>query len=114
MSRVGIILGLFCFVALLLPLPAFAAESDAGAIGAGLPQVSSEDFNDKISRMVGALYGDAVKIAPMITLIVFIVGGITGIIWREARMTVVWSVAALILIMWAPQLISLLIHYISQ
>jgi len=115
MRQVCILLVLFCFAILLLPLPVMSAVgTDVAEIGAGLPQVSSEEFNGKVNRMVGALYGDALKIAPQVTLIVFVVGGILGIFWREARASVAWSVGALILIMWAPQLIGLVIHYISQ
>ena len=115
MFRIGITLGMICFATLLALAPAPALGDDGGVvIGAGLAPVSSEDFNDKIGRMVGAVYSDAVKIAPLLTLIVFVGGGILGVFWREARISVAWSVAALILIMWAPQLIDLVIHYINQ
>jgi len=114
----GMVLVLFCFLLLGGPLAAMGAtgagQGDAAALGAGLPQVSSEDFNGKINRMVGALYGDALEIAPQVTLLVFVIGGVLGIFWREARTSVAWSVFGLVLIMWAPQLIGLVIHYINQ
>ena len=121
-SKAFIILILFYFM-LLAPQAAAVAAAEktmdsvsayaAAGVGAGLPQVTSEQFTGKINRLVGAVYGDAVTIAPQITLFICVAGGILSIFWREARMSVMWSIGALILILWAPQLIGLVIHYIN-
>jgi len=100
----------------LLPVGAVAEEAtgihvDTLNVGVGLPQVTSEQFTGKVNRMVGALYSDVVKIAPQITLLICVIGGVLGAFWREARVSVFWSIGALIFILWIPQIIGLFIHY---
>jgi hypothetical protein len=119
MSRLFFILMLFGFLLLPASVPAVAETMgaavgdglDAANVGMGLPQVTSEQFTGKVNRMVGAMYGDVVRIAPQITLLVCVIGGILGAFWKEARASVFWSIGALIFILWIPQIIGLFIHY---
>jgi hypothetical protein len=108
------VLSLIFFTAILLTAPIAAyTNPNAAEVSAGLPTVTSDQFISKINRLVGAIYSDLMKIAPQITLLIIVLGAIVGIFWREARGTVIWSIGALLLIMWAPQIIGLVIHYIN-
>ena len=83
-------------------------------VGAGLPTVTSEEFTGKITRIVGAIYQDVVKIAAPITILVCAVGALFGIFLREARHIVLWGLAGFIFILWIPQILGLFIHYFSM
>ena len=120
MGRLVALLTLFSLTLFIFPFAAAADEVmgavslSAAGVGAGLPQVTSEQFTGKINSLAGAVYSDVVTIAPQITLFICVIGGILGIFWREARVSVIWSIGALVLILWAPQLIGLALYYTNQ
>ena len=87
-----------------------AAEANTG-ISAGLEEVTSDEFTAKMGRIAEAIYQDVAKIAPMLTVVFIVIGTVIGIFWREARMSVAWSVLGLLLILWAPQLVGLVVNY---
>lgn len=89
-------------------------EAPMPDINTGLPTVTSEQFIAKITRIVKNIYEDAVEISPQLTLLACIVGGILGIILKEARKSVLWAFGGMLLILWAPQLIALTTHYASK
>jgi len=90
-----------------------AAEAGTN-ISAGLEEVTSDDFTAKMGRIASAIYQDVAKIAPMLTVVVIVIGTVIGIFWREARMSVAWSILGLLLILWAPQLVGLIVNYANM
>ena len=123
MGRMGVavVMWLVCFWLVIPVSVATSGEVDVGGgvaptneVGVGLPVVSSEEFVAKVTRMVGAIYKDVVQIAPQITLLVCLVGLVLGIFSQAARISVLWSIGALLLILWAPQIVGLVKHYTNQ
>lgn len=81
--------------------------------GTGLPPVTEDMVVKKVWRMVGRLYNMVAQIAPHITLGVLVIGVLAGIFFESARNMIKWAILGLVIILWGPQLLSLLINLIS-
>ncbi|WP_041274473.1 hypothetical protein [Desulforamulus reducens] len=90
------------------------ATTTGPEIGTGLPTVTSEEFTDKIGRIVAAIYKDAKEISPMLTLGIVTVCAVFSIFFKAARIMILWSVASMLLILWGPQFISLIQNYVAK
>ena len=119
MARILLVTYLFCFL-VLAPSTALAFTEEAVGnpggvkvhdVSAGLPTVTSEEFTGKLTRMIGAIYNDVIKVAPQITLLICIVGAVIGVFSQAARVSVIWSIGALLFILWIPQIIGLMRYY---
>ena len=80
-------------------------------ISTGIPTVTPEQAVSKAQRIVMNIYDSAVELSPLLTLSIFVIGGTVGVIYREARKLVLWSILGLLLILWAPQLVGLATYY---
>lgn len=99
------------FFSLIFTTPGYCADTSMPDIGAGLPIVTSDQFIGRFTRLVTAIYNDAVIISPQLTLFICIVGGFLGIFWKEARISVLWAIGVMLFILWVPQIIGLAQHY---
>lgn len=118
----------------LVPLPATAASGDevassqaaenaqGGSAGVpvngvdvsfGLPKVTEQDALDKAARITGKIHRMASQIMPELTLVILVVGAVLGIFWGEARRMVLFAIIALVVVLWAPFLISLAISLLN-
>ncbi|MEW6697314.1 MAG: hypothetical protein AB1341_08200 [Bacillota bacterium] len=104
-------IALTCFTGITLAAESTSTMPD---ISTGLPIVTSEQFTAKASRIVAAVYKDAREISPMLTLAVITVCGILSIFFQKARQMILWAVVGMLLILWGPQLISLVQNYASK
>lgn len=83
------------------------------AIDTGIPTVTPDQFIDKFKRTVLSIHDLAVNISPYLTLLIFIVGAILGVVVKSARVAVLWAVIAMLVILWGPQLVGLFEYYKS-
>lgn len=83
-------------------------------VGAGLPTVTSDQFTAKANRIVAAIYKDARQISPMLTLAVVTICAVLSIFFHKARQMIIWAVIGMLIILWGPQLISLIQNYASK
>jgi len=77
------------------------------AIDTGIPTVTPEQAVSKFKRIVLSIHDLATNISPYLTLLIIIIGGTLGILIKSARGTILWAIAAMLLILWGPQLIGL-------
>lgn len=77
------------------------------AIDTGIATVDLEQAVNKAVRIVMSIHSLAIDILPYSTLLTIIIGGILGIILKPVRVTILWAVFAMLLILWGPQLVGL-------
>lgn len=78
-------------------------------ISTGLPTVTPDMFVSKINRMTDSIYGMARGVIPGISVVAIVIAFILGIVFREARNIVAWSLIGLIVVLWAPQIIGFVV-----
>lgn len=76
-------------------------------ISSGLPTVTPDSFTQKVNRITGAIYAMFSSVIQGITVGAVVVGAVLGIFFAEARRTVFWAIFGLLLVLWAPYLVSL-------
>jgi hypothetical protein len=81
---------------------------------AGVQPVSPEELGGKVGRIVDRVYSMAGDIAPKITVLVFIIGGLLLALVKEARKVIFWSIVGLMLVLWAPQIVGLIIGLMNS
>jgi len=67
----------------------------------GIPLVTTDQAAEKFSRITGELHSLLVKIAPMITVVVLVIGGLLFFFVKAARLAVFWAIIGLILVTWS-------------
>ncbi|MGB9825376.1 MAG: hypothetical protein ACPLRU_01775 [Desulfofundulus sp.] len=93
--------------------PAVQGSSQQGGF-AGVQPVSPEELGSKVGRVVDRVYSMAGDIAPKVTVLVFIVGGLLLALVKEARKLIFWSVVGLMLVLWAPKIVGLIISLMNS
>ncbi|SHE98669.1 hypothetical protein SAMN02745218_01220 [Desulfofundulus australicus DSM 11792] len=81
---------------------------------AGVQPVSPEEVAGKVGKIVDRVYSMAGNIAPKITVLVLIVGGLLLALFKEARKVIIWSIVGLILVLWAQQVVGLIIGLMNS
>jgi cytoskeletal protein RodZ len=67
----------------------------------GIPLVTTDQAAAKFSRITGELHSLLFKIAPMITVVVLVIGGLLFFFVKAARVAVFWAIIGLILVTWS-------------
>ncbi|MCF8010045.1 MAG: hypothetical protein K9L17_04655 [Clostridiales bacterium] len=80
-------------------------------INAGIPEITPDQVLTFITGIVTQFYDFAAELSPQVTLFIFIIGGIVGIFLNEAKKAVLWAIIGMLLILWGPQVISLLSNF---
>jgi len=75
-------------------------------VSAGLPVVTTEQMVNKAQRIAGNIYGAAAGVIPYLALVVIIAGVVLGIFFKAARTLVFMALLALVIVLFAPQIIS--------
>lgn len=91
---------------------AVAETSDTVSVG----QVSDGDGEAlvaKTNQMANDLHQMASKIIIPITIMVLIVGGLLGIFLPLFRKLIIFAILGLVLILWAPILVTLIVDWVS-
>ncbi len=114
MRKIRLFIISLVLVVVLTAFGGIAIAAEAPEINTGLPTVTSDQFIDKASRIVASIYQDAKDISPLITLGIVVVFGILGIFFQKARETILWAVISMLLILWGPQIISLIRGYAEK
>lgn len=78
-------------------------------ISTGLPTVTPDMFVAKINRMTNSIYGMARGVIPGISVVAIVAAFILGIVFREARPIVAWSLIGLLVVLWAPQIVGFVV-----
>jgi len=101
---------------LVLSIPIYATEVKADMLVSvdSVGTVDSDQFVAKIERMASSLWQIAVKVMVPITIIILIVGGILAIFFDEARKRILYAIAGLVLVSWAPMLVGLIMKWIQS
>ncbi|SFH34448.1 hypothetical protein SAMN05660649_04833 [Desulfotomaculum arcticum] len=109
-----VLVTVFIFLSLTSTIPGYCVQSgelqlaaDIPAIDTGIPTVTPEQAVDKVKRIVISIHNSAVEISPYLTLLIIVIGGILGILIKSARAAILWAIIAMLLILWAPEIIGL-------
>lgn len=89
-----------------------SSGNDGGSTGiaTGLPAVTPEMLTQKVNHMANAIYGMFQGVIISITIIALVVASLFGIIFREARKTVIFALIGLLVVLWAPQIAGFVVH----
>ena len=72
----------------------------------GLPNVTTDQVVNKAQRIAMNIYGAAAGAIPYLALVVIIAGVVLSIFFKAARTLVFMAVLALVIVMFAPQIVS--------
>lgn len=81
-------------------------------VSAGIPLVTTDQAIAKASRMTGDLHRLATTVAPMVTVLVLVIGGLLFFFCTAARVAVVWSIVGLIVVTWAIPIVGYVMNWI--
>lgn len=80
---------------------------------AGIPAVSSDEAMAKAQKIAGKIYGLASGVAPLLTLVILVVGGLLLFISKAARAAIFWAIIGMLVVLWAPQIVGLVMGIIK-
>lgn len=102
---------------LLMVVPAYAEQpvvNDSNTIVIGeVSDTDGEALIAKTEQMASDLHQVASRIIIPITIIVLIIGGIVGIFVPLFRKILIFAILGLVLILWAPMLVSMIANWAS-
>lgn len=90
------------------------SSSESVDVAAGLPKVTEQNALGKAARITSKIHGLASQVMPEITLVILVVGAILGIFWGQARRMVIFAIIALVIVLWAPFLVSLAVSLLNS
>jgi hypothetical protein len=88
------------------------AEQDTVTIG-DVSNTGGSALIDKTEQMANDLHQAASKIIIPITIMVLIVGGLVGIFLPLFRKLIIFAILGLVLILWAPMLVTAVANWAS-
>lgn len=103
---------------LFLPLPVFADDITPTEnpvvvpVDAGIP-MDSQALVDKANTMANSLHQMAMKLSVPLVVIIVIAGVALGIFLEAARKMALFAIIALVVIYWAPMLVSTVVSWVS-
>ena len=86
----------------------------APTIGTGIPDVTPEQFNNKIMKITSSIYDTARGVSPHLTILVIAVASVVGIFFKAARLTIIWALLGFALVFLSPSIVSLITHYLNM